>query len=492
MLALLRAHKTQATNARERAIKAAAPYVSPNDPDAGLPDHGFYRRVGGSARDMPASQQSTLNEQAMTMRRQNPLARRYIDLVRELMTQSDWTVTAQEEPVQDVLDEFWAGPFNRWPEWIGPYGDVLHVTGVLGLPVWVNRYDGSVSCGYADPAEMSQPVPMPGNPKRIMSLTYTPAGATQGTPIKVVNPVLDRKGRYAEHYGRLMAEDPRKEHFTGILYFRSNALPNETAGLSDLSAAIDHLNNHSAYMDGQLELAMLLGRFAGEITVKDGANQKTINDLIERYRAEPMFGTVTVHNEQEEHDYTASSTMAADAADRDRMHGNYATASLGPPHILRGDMGEGNRAVATSASDPMYLKMQAKMRCLIGVSRFACQYAIDSAVITGHLSPSIDATFSIGTPKLLKKDLTAGADVLVKVSQFVAMAEQREWMGRATAQEVFVRMLPELGIDDLTLERVREDLETNGPAAQVYTPGVQDAIRQAVESGEGDETEDAA
>ena len=156
MLALLRAHKTQASNARQRAIKAAAPYVSPNDPDAGLADHGFYRRVGGSARDMPASQQSTLNEQAMTMRRQNPLARRYIDLVRELMTQSDWTVTALEEPVQAVLDEFWSGPFNRWPEWIGSYGDVLHVTGVLALPVDVNRMDGTVACGYADPAEISQ------------------------------------------------------------------------------------------------------------------------------------------------------------------------------------------------------------------------------------------------------------------------------------------------------------------------------------------------
>jgi hypothetical protein len=492
MLTALRAVNRNLT---ERLTAATYPYGG-NDPDAGHTDFGQYRRVGGAKRDLPSVTVNEIRERALWMRQQNPLARRYVDLLRELVTSAEWEVRAEEEAVQGVLDTFWAGPYNRWPDWLGPYSDVLACTGVLALPVWCNPVDGEVQCLYADPTEIRDILPTLGNPRILKTAIWERKGKDVAAPdpieLTIVNPVTNRKD---PNYGLLMGDNPRKgsgDKPTGLLYFRANALPNETQGLSDLSAAIDELANHNEYMAAQLEMAMILGRFIGSIKLVGGQQDAgAVQETRDRYRDTPAFASVNVHNEGEEHTYSAVPTHGADAADRDRMHGNYATASMGiPPHIIRGDMGEGNRAIATQANDPAYLKVAAHIKAVKLVAMYSCQYALDCAKVCGKLPAGVDDAFTITTPQVLKKDLAVGATTLEAASRFLVAAEQREWLSRSHAQELFVRLLPELGADDITLEDVQARLEDEGPANAGFDPMTRMRMLQMQEEGEEDEQEE--
>lgn len=473
ILTALRAINVEVVTREAATLRAASYMAGGNDPDRDHSDYHQYRRIGGTKRDLPATTQSDIMERSLLMRKMNPLARRYIDLMRELLTSSDWGVTAEEEAVQEVLTGFWDGPFNQWPQWLGSYSDVIATTGTLVFPLWVNKLDGQVKLGYADPSEISDVFAMPGNPRLLINAKWTPEGKNEGMELPIVRPVTDRKEK---DHGLLMAHDPREnKRPAGLLYFRANSLPNETQGLSDLSAAIDYLMGHEEWHAGQTELGMVMNKFVGSIEVEGGPTE--IQAAKARYQDIPGFATMVVHNQQEKHDYTASPTMAADAADRDRMHGNFAAASLGiPPHILRGDMGEGNRAIATQANDPAYLKIAARAKFVTHVIRYSCQYALDSAIITGKLPRGIDTTFSVTSPKLLKKDLAVGATVLDTVARLLIAAEQRQWLARSHSRAIFARLLPELGIDDMTLEDIVAKLEEEGPAGGGVSPELQQRL----------------
>ena len=172
----------------------------------------------------------------------------------------------------------------------------------------------------------------------------------------------------------------------GVLYWRTNNLPNELLGLSDMSAAIDWLPALEEFHWGQMEAAVTLSKIIGDVEVSGVKAQGDVDDVAARLKKLAGYAEFYVHSEREKPTFAMQDSRAADAADRDRMHGNFATTSLGfPPPLMRGDMGEGTRAVAAVANDPAYLTVEARIGEKATIGYDACKMQIDQAVIAGAL-----------------------------------------------------------------------------------------------------------
>lgn len=463
-------------------LREVTSVYSGTDPDAGLAGssrQSIYRRTGQATSDLPQDVADRIVSRAFLQYRQNPYARQYVQLMTDIIGSGQWTILAEDQRVQEVLDEFWSGSYNDWPAWMRHYQRCLMLAGRLCLPVSVGA-GGSVRVGYTDPLTVRDPQTYQGNPRHIDSVIWRVG--RESYPVQVVRPEFDPLSQNA---GRLVAGDPAAPvvaDVCGMLYFRAGGFPDTLLGSSDLEAATDYLSALEEWHAGQLELADVLGRMIGDVTIKGTPTAQVINDRAAALAKTPGFASVLVHSEGEEHHYSATSTGASDAEIRDRVHGTFATLSLGPPHLIRGEMGEGNRAIAQSSTEPFYLRVRSKLDDLRIVVQTACRYAVDQAAIAGRLGRGVDESFTVTPPKILNRDRAVGAQALAGITQSVILAESRGWIPTSAAREIWAAGCAEIGVD-LDPDQMVERLETEGAAGSLQSDALALLRREPVEPG---------
>ncbi len=445
------------------------------DPDDHLSDHRHYRRVGAPARDR--REHASVVERAYEMREDNPLFTRALSLQREYIFQTPWSVEADNPRVAELLDSFWGDPVNDWPGRLPQYLDSLSLAGTLALPV--RHYaDGHVEVTYADPAEVSAVRMWARNCLVPAELDWCVA-PPDVLVLPIVRPVAARRdarfGLLAVHAAGDEPVMPADSDLpVGCLYARLNPLPNQTHGQSDASGGVvDFLRLHEDFQRATVEKQRLINRVVADVTVNGSAAE--IQALMGELSREPGYATVNVHNEAVKFQYGGHTSGAGDDASADRTIGNYATAPLGiGPHILRGDMGEGNRAIATQANDPIAIRIQFRANQLAAFCERACQFAIDSNILAGgalRSVPAEDRGFRIQRPRILKKDLAGGVAMLQQVSAALTLARSDGLVDGETGRSIFVGLVSsERGRDDITPELVAERLDAEAPLMSDLRP----------------------
>jgi hypothetical protein len=437
----------------------AAGLIAGDDPDASLPGHGYYAPIGQRARrDLPAGLWRQHVERAFQMLDTHPLAARFVSLVNEWIKPSEFRPIARDERVQEVVEAFWTDPRNEWDAILEPLNETKLATGELFLPVIADPGTGEVVLDYFDPADVVDVIFAPGSNRVLLEIRYQPVmaagGVTTAISIPVVGPVRDRT---SEHFGLLMGLDPRRERpdpdplrgLSGVLAFRWNCRLNSGRGRSDFVTAMDYWVTLDDFHAAVAERAQLLARFVGDVEIK-GARKEDIDGWKERYRGEPQYGTVAAHSDREKWNLQAVATHAADAADQERMLRAYGSAATGfPPPILSGDLTEGNRAVAVSTLDAVYLRGRAKQRQLAHVVGRACRYAVDTVRVVRpeRLKGVTDWRVEVETPELLTVDPKEAVAVLGSLASALSQGLDRRFVDPATARRAYLKALRDYGLE---------------------------------------------
>ena len=469
MLNVLRAVNRQATR---HALRAA------QDPDRLHSDFNSYRRVTGEGRrDLTETEHSAAIKRQFEMMDRHPIANRYGSLMREWTVPDAFQVTAEDELIQETLDQFWQDPRNEWETLLPMFLEVMTGTGILALPARVTA-DRAVVLDYFDPGDLTGGQFLEGS-NRVIDVLYHRAPGELGTPkpYRVIR--AQRDPSKLDTFGRLMGEDPRavvgKKDLAGVLYFRRNCRPNSLWGRGDYLASLDYWSVLDELHFAYAERALMMARFMGDIEIT--GNDAAVDRAHERYRTIPGYATVPVHNEREKHNIEAPTTNAGDAQEQERMLGRYASTPTGIPRtILMGDTDTGPRAVAAEASDPAYLHGKRIQDELRGVVMVACQYWLDTAYI---LNPArfqgVESwDFEVRAPQLLRRDPTKGAGVLVQVTNALSLAVREKWIDRESAAKDFLRIREEVGLEPLEWAEVEERLASQ---QDEFDPATREALR---------------
>lgn len=471
----LRAIRSKLADPAQPIIGAA--YSGADDMDAGLPDTHYYAPLGGRGRrDRPDTTRRAEVERAMEFLDTHPLANRYASILNEWVVPEEFKPVAKDIKVQSVVSKFYNDPRNDWEALLPEYQDVKSATGELFFPAFVNPVDGSVVLDYWDPADVAGTKNHPKYRRMLKSVCYVDP-AQNGMPIDypAIMPVVDP----GPMFGRLRGRDPRNapsnvmtdplRGLAGCLAFRFNKRPNSARGRGDFVPSLDYWVTIDDFLAATAERAQLLARLSGDVTI-EGSDPKDIDDARKRYAKEPAYATLPFHNQKEKWNIQVASNNAQDAAELERMLRTFGSANCGiPPHVFSGDFTEGNRAVATSTMDPAYLRAKAKQRQMARVVKVCCVFAVDSVFLVNPtaLAGVSDWTVEIQTTPLLKKDPEQVAPALAQATDALVKAVAGGFIDVRSARIVFLRMVNQIGVEDITLETVEKALSANPQPAPV-------------------------
>ena len=475
------------------------------DPDANHAGNGYYRRVTGSGtlRDLQDGQRASSVERAFNFADLHPLANRYLTLMSEWIRPSEFRPTALDPIVEKVVRKFWEDPRNDW-EWTLPrVNEVKLAVGEVSMPAKLDPYDGAVVLDYFDPADIIDARFLSEGDVRISNRVISSVRmrlAVGETVLPVVTPIRISTD---PAFGRLCGRRPHEilppgadplYGISGVIYRRFNCRVNSERGRSDFLSSMDGWLALDDVHAALIERFQTSSRIMGDIEITDGK----INEAMERYRALPQYASIAIHSSGEKHTYHAPTLNSSDSSEAERTARVYYSASTGiAPHVLSGDMTEGNRSVATSTMDPSYLRAQSKSDELAGLVKFMCRYAVDTAWLRDPAAfrGVSDWSIDVERPNVFRKTPEELAPFVANIAQLCLTAVQGSLLDRQTARELLVRSLGELGLADVKLEDVEDrlrqqtdtlDAETRanlaGLAKELDGPGEPQEVGQPVDA----------
>ncbi len=396
-------------------------------------EHLFRKLTANTNKDLSPLKQDVMLEIAYHLYETNPLAHRIIELTKDFVVGEGITYDAPDERVKQVLDEFWFDPVNLWDLKQHQKALELGLYGEQCYSVAVNEYNGRVRLGYIDPLQIDEVIPDSDNCEVISRVKLKSRGGEQGRELKVVQ--LDEDPA-SETYGYLQGE---------CFFFKVNSVSNSTRGRSDLLALADWLSGYDEFLFNRLDRAALINAFVWDITLK-GLTQEEIERWL-RNTPPPKPGSIRAHNENVEYKAVAPDLKAHDASSEARLIKNHILGGAGFPEHWFAEGGEVNRATAAEMNEPTIKRLSARQRYFRYMLEHIFRFCIDQAVIHRRLPPDLDTTFSIIVPEISLKDITALTGSLQRVTTALETAQERGWVSKRTASQLFGVLASRLGVD---------------------------------------------
>lgn len=408
------------------------------------PDDPIFRRIGGNRlknRDLMPLQQDRMLEIAWFLWESNPLAKRLITLMTDLIVGEGVTVEAKDQRLQEQIDQVWNHRINLLQRRVREFHNSLALNGELVLPIARNPITGRPVLGFIDPYQILRVEPDADNILVMRQIVlkpdrYTGPSGMQGETLQIIN------------------ENPE----TGLLegdcfYFAINKLPNSLRGRSDFLPIADWLDLYDQFMFAQVERFQFLSAFVWDLKVS-GSDDAKVQAELKKFPKNPKPGTVYGHNENAELKASTPDLKGADTSKAAEMLLIHAGGNFGFPTSYLG-MTNSNQATIEGQNDVMMKTPSARQKEFKQVINDVVRFAIEG--VTGSnpaLFRGADSGFAIRFPEIAAKDV---ARVGASINQTVAAmdtAVANETMSRRAAIVVQTAVLKQLGV-----ELVPADLE---------------------------------
>lgn len=408
-------------------------------------DEDQWRKLtGNSRRDLSPMTQKRMIDLGVYLWESNMLANRIIELPIAFMLAEGVTVSAEDESVADILDEFWTDPINRMDIKLIKKVRELGIFGEQCWPTFVNEFNGKVRLGYLDPAVIETVVHDPDNREQ---------------PIGIVTK-KDRKGN-ARRY-RVIVNGKEEELFTqrtqairetfdtgDCFYFKINDLSTGTRGRSDLLPQIDWLDAYEQFLFGELDRSMFMRAFIWDVELKNA----TPDEVKQRAREiqTPSPGSTRVHNDSEVWSAESPSLGSGDSANNARLFRNHVLGGASQPEHWFGGGGDVNRSTAGEMDEPTF-KMMAMRQIFVKYMLIeVLVYVIRQSELayTGREPDIRDPiyAFNVQFPEMVTEDLSKYATALVQVTMGVASAINQGLMTKKRALQIIEKISARLGVD---------------------------------------------
>jgi hypothetical protein len=411
-----------------------------------LDDVGYRRLTGGNEgrrltrRDLTPIQFDRALEIGWYLWEQNPLARRLITLMTDLILGEGCSVVSDDGKVQAEIDKTWGHPSNtlllRGRELL----NFLSLTGELILPVVPNPITGRPVFGFIEPYTVQDIIPDPNNVLIPDTLLLKPEnGGGEGKRLKImrVNPGSDR----------MEGE---------VFYFRINGLPNSLRGRGDLLPLADWLDLYDQYMFAEVERLQLMSAFVWDWKVT-GLKTKAQTDAKLAEFPTPKPGSVFIHNENEELNARTPDLKATDRSEVARLLRTHIAGSLGFPLSYLGEM-DSNRATIEGQNDVMLKTPAARQKEFSRIIGTLAEYVIQStkAKNPGLFKGTDGVGFKVVVPEIAAKDIARVGQVVSSVIQGLDTAMTNKTMSRKAAVGITIALVKHLGVELDPMEIIEE------------------------------------
>jgi hypothetical protein len=407
-------------------------------------DPGFRRITSlATLRDLNPLMHDRMLQVCYFLRVTTPFGKRIVEILTDYTVGKGVRVTAKDERVQEVIDEFWNDDVNKMDENVEQWSDELTTFGELCVPVAINRVSGKVRAGYIDPmnidtiqfAEMAT-----ADGTAAINIPYAvrlrrQVGEVLQKPMLIVRRQEDIAG---DNYGKLDGE---------CFYFSINKAKSASRGFSELFALADWVDLFDQMIFDFGDKVRFLNQFIWHYTFK-GADEKRVDEYKNKLTKDPpRQGGALFTNENIEVAPLTPDFKGQDMAAGAGMVKKYGLGGAGIPPVLMGDGDDANRASALEMNAPFTKKIQKRQNHLSRCLKSALDFQIECAQIAGRLPENIDASYTIEFPEIVVKDLQKGASTLQGVSTSLQLGQQEGWITGSTAARAFHTVLAEIGVD---------------------------------------------
>ena len=397
-------------------------------------DDWKYRQLNASPRDMSAHRFERAQRLSYWLWDTNPLAKRILELEKDIIVGDGFKVTTPDEDLQRVIDDHWNDPQNDWDTFLPKYYLDLKIFGEAIWPVTVNPINGVVQVGYIDPGRVKVVKKHPDNQKFEGEVWLkVPVGA----PEKMLTVILTDTDPMSESFGRLSGE---------CFFFALNKTMGATRGRPDLMPLIDWCDGLDKQLFDHMERTGLLNAFIWDVTI-DGADDEFIKKWVKK-RKTPKPGSMRVHNEKVTWEAKSPQNRARETSDSTQMIKNYVTGSRTLPEHWFGSGGDVNRATAQEMEFPTVKTLSAQQTYLKYMVRQIVRFVRDRAIIGKEIAETEEGKeIQVDAPEISSRDMVRIGSTMQTVVSALALARTNGWTGDEQAIKIIAQLSKQLGVE---------------------------------------------
>ncbi len=396
----------------------------------------LWRRLSDSPfiKDVIPATYLEIHNQCYEAYNANPLAFSIIEMTTSFVLGEGLTVSAHNNRVQQVLDEFWQRPENRMDERVYSLCTELSLYGEQFLHFFVNKYDGSVTLRQIDPSLIDQIETDPEDVEKPLRYHRRPIRQMMSTDSG--DPVAFDPNRQEDTEGQWFAANSE------VVHIAINKVSNAKRGKSDLATLLPWLRRYKDWLTDRVRINKYKAAFLWDVSLM-GADKKTIDRKKMEYTYPPEPGSVIIHNEAEKWSAVEPHIQANDAsADGRAIKLMIAAGSTLPEHYLA-DGDNGNRATAAEMSLPTLLKFKRRQRIVKYMLQIILDRVIREAQRTGRLGPRIDTSYEITFPEIDSGEHQTLAHSAYYLVQALTSAKAQGWISDETAMHMLFKFAGE-------------------------------------------------
>jgi hypothetical protein len=418
------------------------------------PDDYLYRRVTDDKRDLnPITHQRAI-EISRALWQRNPMAKRLIEIVLDMVLGDGLTLNAEDEDVQEIITEFWEDPVMRLDLRFRDLMRDLSIEGELVLRAYEGNAGGRVRLGYIDPDRIKQVLKDPDNMFVDDKIVLNPKEI--GGPDEELQCV------------RLEVIGGSHEYTGDTFFYAINRSVAGHRGNPDLLALADWIDAHDQILFNALDRTGLQNAFVWDVLLM-GADETQIGEWITKHGSAPRPGSVRVHNDSEKWEAIAPQLGAAELETVARMVKNLVLGGHGLPEAWFAEGDSANRATLAEQGTPTFRMIVARQKAVKYIVEDILQYVIEKAVEASRLSKTVNRTVSVDLTEPSSDDVTEMVTALPQLVNAMMGAIGEELISRESARTVFLQLVNGLGIEfdpESEVDKIEDEKEAEEAKAE--------------------------
>jgi hypothetical protein len=344
------------------------------------------------------------------------------------------TISADDDNVQKVIDQFWNDPENNMTMKFPEKAMWLSILGEQCWPVEVNPMNGFVRLKYVDPSIIKDIWVNPQNTEQLMQVETMGLEGRSGNKYAIIRKDYNVNSKT---YNRLVGD---------CFFFSINKPPNSARGRSDFMTLVDWIDALERYEYNYLERAELMLNFIWDITLK-GMDVNQMKDWL-RDNPPPAPGSQRAHNEQVTWQAVTPDLKAQDFKSGFECAKSFIMGAAGRPDSWFGSGGKMYQTEADSALTGPIADLEQRQEYLKYIIRTVIGFVIDQAIIHSKLTEvQAQSDFTITMPEVSKKDVAKMGNTLPQLTTALTVAVSNKFIQRDTAIQLFAFVAGYLGYD---------------------------------------------
>ena len=402
-----------------------------------LEDAGWKDLNGNNIEKIVNWNQNDLLDDINKMYLKNPLARKMIKAKTNYAIGEGLIYQAEEEEVQDILDNYYDDTDNKWGIELENRINELSLNGEFLILPEVSENAGDVKIDIIYPGEISE---------RFMKKKFSR------------EPGAFRFGNEERKYKVIIYDDLKQSYEGDLFYFYVNKLSYMDYGLPDLIASRDWLKMYDKSLFATMSRVGMLLSFVWDVMI-DTNEKSVIDNKIKFLQSNPPVpGSARVHNKNE---VWQALSPSLNGSDMDAIYGllkGQCLTESGTPEFVLGLGGDVNYATAKTMLTPYFKDIKSRQKYIEYMFRTQFDYVIWQKQAKGMLSSTVNTEYDVMLADPDSEKAKDYADTLLKFSTATIQLASNGLIQMDDAKKVVGLILNQLGVDVTQTEETTDEM----------------------------------